>query len=440
MLIQNSTEFDELREVVNQHLIRYGGEFFPSFILSARGAYIFDENNRPILDFTSGQACATLGHNHPAIIKAMQRSGEGVIHLFSGMLAPAVAKLAKQIAKMLPPQLQKLIVLNSGSESNETALKIAKMNTGGFEIIGLGGSWHGVTAGSGAASYARDRRGYGPKLAGNMAIPEPNCYRCPIKHCRDACDLTCLEVGFEMFDMQSVGSPAAMIAEPILSAGGILVPPSDYFKVAKVKCEERGMLLIFDEAQTAFGRVETNFAFEQMDVVPDIVTVSKTLSAGLPLAATITSAKIEEDCYQKGFSHYTSHVSDPLLAEVGLAVLDVIEKEKLIENCREMGAYLKAGLCELKERHEVIGDVRGRGLLLGVELVKNRETREPNHEMGAKISKRCLQLGLNMNIRRAQPGRGAVWRIAPPLSIAKDEIDSALTIFDQAITECLNSK
>jgi 2,2-dialkylglycine decarboxylase (pyruvate) len=253
---------------------------------------------------------------------------------------------------------------------------------------------------------------------------------------RFRCDMSCLDVGFNLFDAQSVGAPAAVIAEPILSAGGIIVPPDGYFVRLRKLCDARGMLLIFDEAQTAFGRTGRNFAFEGLSVTPDILTMSKTLGGGLPLAATATSPDIEEDCYSKGFANYTSHVSDPLPATVGLAVLDVLEREQLAANARAMGERLKNGLLELKARYEVIGDVRGQGLLLGVELVKDRETREPAHQLGLKVTTRCMELGLSMNIRQV-PTRGAVWRIAPPLTVKPDEIDRALAIIDQALGDCV---
>jgi 2,2-dialkylglycine decarboxylase (pyruvate) len=268
-----------------------------------------------------------------------------------------------------------------------------------------------------------------------MALPMPNCYRCPIRHCRDACDLACLEVGFELVDRQSVGALAAAIVEPILSVGGIVELPPGYLARLKQKCEERGMLLIVDEAQTGLGRVGANFAFEQQGATPDILTLSKTLGAGLPLAATITGAAIEEDCFAKGFLYYTSHVSDPLPARVGLAVLAVLERDRLAACAEELGIYLRAGLGSLQQRFECIGDVRGRGLLIGVEIVEDRETRAPAPDLGAAISRRCLELGLSMNIVQL-PGLAGVFRIAPPLTVSRDEIDSGLAILGQALDEC----
>ncbi|HEY9619709.1 MAG TPA: aspartate aminotransferase family protein [Crinalium sp.] len=431
-----SDSYDAMWDVVKTHLVRYGGEFSPVLIQRAKGSYIYDQSGRAILDFTSGQMCATLGHNHPAVVEAIQKACREVIHLFSGMLSPAVVELAQSLCQLLPPSLQKVLLVNTGSEANEAALRMAKLKTEGFEVIGLSASWHGMTAGASSSGYIAARKGYGPAMPGTMAIPTPNCYRCPIQHCRDQCDMTCLEVGFGLVDSQSVGAYAACIVEPVLSAGGIVVPPEGYFQRLQSLCRERGMLLILDEAQTAFGRLGSTFAFEQLGFVPDILTLSKTLGGGLPLAATVTSPEIEDECYSKGFVFYTSHISDPLPAEVGVAVLRVLTTEHLAQRAQEMGAYLKAGLLELQQRYEVIGDVRGYGLLLGVDLVQDRDRRIPALELGAKITRRCLELGLSMNIVTL-PGMGSVWRIAPPLTVTQAELDQGLSILDQALKDCV---
>ncbi len=424
----------ELQDAVDRHMVRYVGDFPPFFIERGEGCYIFDDSGRRILDFTSGQMCATLGHNHPDVVAAIDRSCRQLIHLFSFMLAPDVVELARELAALLPPGLQKVMLLNTGSESNEVALRMAKLTTGRYEVVALTNSFHGLTGGAGASTYSTGRQGYGPAVPGALAIPPPHAYRCPIRHCTDQCDMSCLETGFEMVDRQSTGSLAAMIVEPIISTGGMVVPPPGYFPRLKALCEARGMLLILDEAQTAFGRVGANFAFEQDGAVPDFLTLSKTLGGGLPLAATVTSAEIEEDCYEKGFVHVTSHVSDPLPAAVGLAVLEVLARDKLAERAEVIGKRLGDGLKDLHQRYEVIGDVRGRGMMWGVELVKDRESRAANPELGHLITQRCLELGLSMNIV-SLPGLASIWRIAPPLVASEAEIDEGLSILDQAISD-----
>ncbi|KGD90011.1 2,2-dialkylglycine decarboxylase [Achromobacter sp. RTa] len=427
-----------LRDAAREYLVRYGGDTFPNLFTSARGAVVRDDTGREILDFTSGQMCATIGHNHPAIVAAVHRAGETAFHFFSGMIPETVAQLAATVARdWMPAGLTKSIFVNTGSESNEIALRMAKMHKNGFEILAIGGSWHGVTSGAGSVSYASDRKGYGVPPAGVFVMPEPNAYR-PYIAGMDAeqSALACLEIGLKMFDMASAGRPAAIIVEPVISAGGVLVPPKSYMQALRQAADARGMLLIFDEAQTAFGRIGYRSGSEYFGVTPDIMSVSKTLGGGLPLAAAITTPAIEQDVHEKGFTFYTSHVSDPLPATVGLAVLETIQRERLIERARTQGDYLRRGLLELQQRHEAIGDVRGLGLLLGVELVQDRGTRQPFHELGALTTQRCFELGLSMNIRR-RPERGSVWRIAPPLTVSNEEIDRAISILDQALTESL---
>ncbi len=427
-----------LQEAANEFLVRYGGDQFPNLFSSAKGSLVVDDSGREILDFTSGQMCATVGHNHPAIVAAVEEAGKRALHMFSGMIPEVVAELGLKLASWLPSPLKKSLFVNTGSESNEAALRMAKMYTGGHEVVALGGSWHGTGAGAASVSYASDRKGYGPTVPGVYVMPEPNAFRCPVEHCRDSCDNTCQRIGFNMFDMASRGEGAAIIAEPIISAGGVLVPPDDYFVSLKKEAEKRGMLLIFDEAQTAFGRIGKKFGAERFNTTPDIMTVSKTLGGGIPLAAMITTDEIERSAFEKGFTFYTSHVADPLPAQVGLAVLATIEKEKLVKRAADSGAYLKGLLKDLQQKYECIGDVRGEGLLLGVELVKDREFRKPDHRLGALTTERCFTLGLSMNIRR-RPERGSVWRIAPPLNVSRDELDRGVTILDQALSESLNN-
>ena len=242
-------------EAWDEHLIRYGMDFAPVLIARALGSVIWDTNGRAMLDFTSGQMCATIGHNHPRIVAAIQEACEGALHLYSGMLSPAVVALSQRLTAMLPEHLSKALFLSTGGESTEAALKLAKLHTGRYEIVGLSGSWHGMTSGAQAVNYAAGRKGYGPMMPGALSIPAPCAYHCPIRHCRDVCDTTCLDVGFEMVDGVSAGSLAALIAEPVESSGGVIVPPEGYWDKAKAHCDARGMLLIFDEAQTAFGRL-----------------------------------------------------------------------------------------------------------------------------------------------------------------------------------------
>ena len=249
-----------------------------------------------------------------------------------------------------------------------------------------------------------------------------------------------LEAGFEVIDQQSVGALCAAIAEPVLSAGGVIIPPPDYFRRLRALCDDREMLLIIDEAQTGFGRLGTMFGFQLYDIEPDILSVSKTLGGGIPIAATFTTSAIESDCYNKGFTHITSHVSDPLPAAAGLAVIEVIEKEHLVEQAKQRGEYLLARLQELQQRHEQIGDVRGKGLLVGIELVEDRVKKTPADALAKAVGDECIRRGLSMNIVRSVGGLLNCFRMAPPLSVSEQEIDIAVEIIDDALTAVLASR
>lgn len=434
--------FGEYREAIEAHLLRYPrGGFAPLLVTRAEGSCIYDKDGREILDFGSGQMCATLGHNHPVIVEAIKRACDEPLHLYSTMLSPAVVELAEALCALLPPGLQKAMLLSTGAEANEAALRIAKLKTGGFEVLSMGGAWHGMTAAANAATFAGGRQGYGPGMPGVFPLPPPNCYRCPIRHCAGRCDMACLDVGFELWDQQSVGAGAAVLCEPILAAGGLVVPPEGYMARLKAHCEKRGLLLIFDEAQTGLGRTGWMFFFEREGVAPDVLALSKTLGGGVALAATVTSAAIEEDIHGKGFHYYTSHVSDPLPARVGLAILRLIVEERLAAHAREMGERLMRGLRELQNRHEAIGDVRGLGLLVGVELVRDRQTRRPWPELGRAVVRKALELGLQSSLSGSarDPALGCVWKLAPPMTVSAAEIDRGVEIIDRALADAVES-
>ena len=415
------------------HIFRYGGDFADLIIHRAKGACVYGYDGREVLDFTSGQMSGILGHSHPEIVATLQDAMAELDHLHSSFLSEPVLRLADKLVEILPDSLSKVLPLSTGGESNDAALRMAKMTTGGFEVVAFDRSWHGVTGGAASSTFSGARQGYGPTLPGALALPTPDAYRSPFVSDGHYDWQEELDFGFEMLDRQSVGGYAAVIAEPILSAAGIIELPPGYLKALKDKCAERGMLLILDEAQTGLGRTGDRFAFEHEGVVPDILTLSKTLGAGLPLSATITSEEIEQRCHEQGYIFYTTHAADPLPASVGAKVVEVIVRDALWERARELGGYMKEQLLELKKRHEHIGDVRGRGLLLGIELVKDRQSKAPARELGANVSKRCLELGASLNIGRHSMAN--IFRIAPPLTVTREQIDTALTILDQALTE-----
>jgi 2,2-dialkylglycine decarboxylase (pyruvate) len=421
-------------ERANRHLLRYGATWAPFIAERAEGAFVEDAAGRKVLDFTSGQMSSILGHSHPEIVDVVTDMIGRLDHLFSGMLSRPVIDLAESLGS-LAPGLTKVLLLTTGAESNEAALKLAKMATGGWEVVGFAQSWHGMTGGAASATYSAGRRNAGPSHPGSMAVFAPNAYRPRFTDADGALDWrTELDDAFDLIDRQSAGAPAAFIAEPILSSGGILELPPGYLAALQARCHERGMVLVLDEAQTGMGRTGTMFAFERDGIVPDLLTLSKTLGAGLPLAAVLTTDEIEERAHEAGFLFYTTHVSDPLPAAVGLKVIEVVLRDRLAARAAEAGERLLSGLRELQGRYECVGDVRGRGLLVGLEVVADRDSKKPAPELGAAITNRCFELGLSMNIVNLR-GMGGVFRVAPPMTITDDELDLGLSILDQAITD-----
>ena len=419
----------------NAHLVRYGGAFAPLIAASAAGNYFTDADGRKILDFTSGQMSAILGHSHREIVEVARHYIGELDHLYSTILSRPVVDLATLIAKVSPGRLDRVLLVSTGGESNEAALRMAKLVTGRHEIVAMSRSWHGVTGGAASATYSSSRKGYGPPQPGALVLPAPDTYRSRFIDDRGVYDWQGeLDFGFELVDRQSSGALAACIVEPILSSGGVLEPPEGWMAALAAKCRERDMHLIFDEAQTGLGRTGTLFACERDGVVPDYLTLSKTLGAGLPLAAMLTTPEIEDVAAERGFLFYTTHASDPLPAAVGLKVIEVILRDRFTERAATLGTRLKAGLQALQQRHECIGDIRGRGLLLGLDLVKDRRSRQPDPELAQQVARNCLELGMMTSTVR---GGFGIFRIAPPLTIEEAEIDLGLEIFDRALTKAL---
>lgn len=427
----------ELMETAKEYLFRYSHHDFIDIVVSrAQGACVYDRDGRRILDFSSGQMCSTIGHNHPAIIAALAESAEKPIHLYTYMLDESVIELARRLGELLPEKLGKIMFLSTGGESNESAIRMAKLRTGGFEVISVDASWHGMTAGAHSSTFGGGRKGYGPMMPGTYALPLPNSFRCPIQHCRDKCDKTCLKVGLNMIDAMSTGSYAALLTEPLFGAGGLTIPPEGYFEFLREECDKRGMLLIVDEAQTGLGRSGHLFTHDRTGVVPDILTLSKTLGGGFALAATCTSAEIEEDVHEKGFLYHTSHTSDPMPARVGLAVLDVIIGEGLAQRAAALGEYFRERLRSLGQKYDFVADVRGQGLLIGVELVKDRQTRDIYPELGRFLVEQCFAAGLHFHLSgmASASKAGTVIKLAPPMTVTEAELDEAVDILDRAMS------
>lgn len=446
--IYSDAEIEILKTDADSSLLNYGTAFNEEIITRASGVFIYTSNNRPILDWTSGQMSCLIGHGNPEVVETITNHAIYLDHLFSGMISPPVIQLAKKLTGLLPGGLDKAMFLNTGGESNEAAIRLAKIYTGKWEIVGLGASWHGMTGAALAAQYHSGRKGYGPlvsfqmnlidicslqrQLPGNLVLPTPNAYRSVFRHPDGSYDWeTELRYGWEMVDRASAGSLAAVILEPILSSGGMITLPEGYLKAMKSYCEERGMVLIVDEAQTALGRCGDMFAFEHEGVVPDILTLSKTLGNGIPLSAVVTSNEIAKVSKERGFLFYTTHVNDPLPAAVGLKVLEIVVRDNLIAQSRRSGKRLHEALLNLKFKYGCIGDVRGRGLMAGIEIVSDRKTKERAPELGQRLDQKMMQLGLTANLS-TMASFGGIFRIALPINISDADLELGLNIMEEA--------
>ncbi len=429
----------EWLEMAKQHNFRGRmdkGEFSGPIFERGQDSVVWDVNGKEFLDFNSGQMCSALGHNHPKIIKAIEESCRTLIHSSSMYFNTQEIELASRLAAVLPPALSKCTFLISGSDANEAAMSMAKVYTGKYEIASPNSSFHGLSDSARAVTFAGWHAGYGPLIPGAYAMLTPYRYRCGFcQHAKD-CTLDCLNTSFELLDSQSVGSLAAVITEPLFSAGGVIPAPTIWLKELKKKCHERGMLLIFDEAQTGLGKLGTMFAFEQHGVVPDILTISKHFGGGMSVSAAITSREIEDNIVAKGFVCGHSHCNDPLGCAAGIASIEIIIGENVPQRSAEMGEYFQTILRRLLQKYEVVGDVRGKGQIHGVEFVEDRKTKTPAKAFGNEVHKVLLENGVLCSARRG----GSVIRFVPPITTTHAQYDQAGHTLDRAIQTVLDRR
>ncbi len=395
------------------------------------GSIVEDVNGKRFLDFNSGQMCAALGHNHPTIAGAVREACDTLIHAHSSYFNDKEIELAARLGELLPQPLQKSMFLQSGADANEAAVNIARKYTGGFEVISPHVSFHGMSDATRALTYAGWHAGYGPPAPGTMAMLAPYCYRCPVGQTFPDCEYACLDASFELIDAQTTSRPAAVITEPLFSAGGVIEPPEGWLPELHQRCKDRGMLLILDEEQTGLGKLGTMFACESEGVTPDIMTLAKHFGGGICISSVSTSTEIEDKVAEEEFIVTHSHSNDPLACAAGIATLDVIAEENIPEKATRIGNYLRNKLENLADRFPIIGDIRGRGLLHGIELVRDKETKEPATTEGQEIAKRCLENGLIFSQRRS----GSVLRLVPPATTTEEQIDEATETLETAFAD-----
>ena len=413
-------------------------------LVAGRGCMVTDAQGRAYLDALSGQWLVNVGHGRAEIAEAMAEQAKTLAYGNASRAAtlPAI-QLAAVLARLTPGDLSTVFFSSGGSESVETALKIARQyhalrgEPERYKVIARRGSYHGATYG--AMSFSGSRSGvdpyFGPLLPGALSASAPYCYRCDYRKTYPECDVYCADAIDDLIRYESPNTVAAVIAEPISAACGIVVPPAEYLPRLRDICDRHGVLLILDEVITGFGRTGKMFASEHWEVTPDIMTLAKGLSSGYaPIAATICRQPIADvfgGADGKAIGHLLTFGGQPVACAAALANLDILQRENLVGNAETQGAYLLAQLHELASRHPTVGDVRGLGLLCALELVTDRRTRQPFPPEGAEIShllNKLAELGL---LTRADNNL----YLAPPLCIERREIDQLLGIVDDALSD-----
>jgi 2,2-dialkylglycine decarboxylase (pyruvate) len=403
-------------------------------IARAEGSFSFDTEGNSYLDFNSGQMCSALGHNNPRIQGVIEEQSKLLTHASTVYYNPPQVELAERLASINEAPLRKSVFGESGSDSNELALLLARRATGRMAIGALTQSFHGLSDATRAISYCAAGPGYGPPMPEVFAIPTPYCYRCPYQGEAKGCCMAPLHFGMETLDRQSGGVPAAVIVEPIVSAGGVIELPVEYLRGLRKELDRRGALLIYDEAQTGLGKLGQMFAYQVSGVRPDVLTVSKHLGGGLAVSAAITTDDVSARATRNGLSIGHSHSADPLACKAGIASIDEIVENGLPKRALEIGGHWQANLQALQQRYEMIGDIRGRGLLQGVELVSDRHTREPATQMAADIYRHCLANGLMFSVRGKFKN---VLRFVPPFTTTNAQLDKATEILEAGMRKAM---
>jgi len=394
------------------------------------GVWVTDVDGNQYIDFTSGVLVTNLGHSHPGHVAAIQRQAGRLMNCYS-FPTPERVTLSQRLVETLPANLDKVFLLTTGSEATEAALRIARRYTGKHEILAFYGAFHGRTYGAvGVAGNVSTRRRFGPPVPGGIMAPYAYCYRCFYGQTYPECDFFCLETLDRILASASSDDLGAVIVEPYQGAAGFVFPPEGWLRELERWARERDILLIVDEVQSAFGRTGKLYAIEWEDVRPQMLCLGKGLGSGMPASALAAEARIFE-CMGAGELSSTWG-GNPLASAACLAVVDAMEQERLPENARKVGEYLKARFQRLQRKHRCLGDVRGRGLVLGLEIVDPGDGRTPAPELTRQVLLGCAEKGLLLGKVGLY---GNVIRIAPPLVITEEEAEVGVGIIDRALTK-----
>jgi len=405
---------------------------YPLVARRGQGTIIEDVDGNTFLDFSAGIAVVSTGHCHPAVVRAIQRQAETLIHMSgTDFYYPLLAQTAEKIAQITPGSFPKRVYFgNSGTEAMEAALKLARYHTERHRFIGFLGAFHGRTFGSLSltASKAVQRHRFGPLLPGVSHVPYPDPYRCASGHRPAECDCDCTDFIENRLFKTAVPPEevAAIVVEPIQGEGGYVIPPRTFLPRLRQLADRHGILLIFDEVQCGMGRTGKMWASEHFGVAPDILIAAKGIASGMPLGVMVARADVMD--WGPG-AHASTFGGNPVACAAALETIRLLE-EKYTANAARMGEYILRRLADWPQRHPIVGDVRGLGLMIGIELVKNQATREPNPDARRKVVRRAFEQGLLL----LGCGESTV-RLMPPLIVEKDQADYALDVLERCIEE-----
>lgn len=431
MNTENQDSFSLLARKVPEFLAPSLAEDWPKLLVrKAQGSYLYTADGRRILDFTSGIGVTNIGHCHPRVIESAKKQMNNMIHSAVGItIHETLLELCVQLPKVLPPGLNMFFFGNSGSEAVEGAIKLARYIKHRPVIIAFEGSFHGRSYGALSITSVKSkyRAHYEPVLPGVYFAPYAYPYRCPLGEDR-ATEWSLNQIRKMISTVVNPVEVAAFIVEPIQGEGGYIVPPRSFLQGLRSICDEYNILLIFDEVQTGFGRTGEMFAAQVFDVQPDIMAIAKGIASGFPLGATVASKELMKEWHAG--SHGTTFGGNPVACAAALATLEVIREENLLENCRIMGARLLETLRDYQKRYSFIGDVRGIGLMIALEMIIPGSNKEPNPNMTMKLLNECLERGL---LGYMAGTYGNVVRFIPPLNVSANQVDEALQIIEDSL-------
>lgn len=394
----------------------------------AEGAVVTDVDGNVFIDFTSGVLVTNVGHSHPEHVAAVRDQAGRLMNSYD-FVTPWRAKLAEKLVEITPPSLDRAFILTTGSEATEAAIKMARRATGRHEVIAFHGAFHGRTYGAMAAGGKTGvKKGFGPALPGFLHAPFPYCYRCPFGSTPDRCKLHTTEYLDWLLETESVGDVAALITEPYQGGAGSIMAPPGWLKQVFEWCQARDIIFILDEVQASFGRTGTLFAFEHEGFVPNLVCLGKGIGSGVPVSAVVGESRIM-DALEPG-SMSSTNGGNPLSCRGALQAIEIIIRDRLPERAMQLGKRMEERLCAIAQKSPVLGDVRGQGLVWGLELVRDKATRDPAADLTKRVVEEACKRGLLMI---APIGfHGNVLRIAPPLVIEEELLNKALDILEEA--------